>query len=68
MLKLFVPCASREDLEMFQSDGTLILKAGNFKRNIALPDTLRHYEAAGARQNGDMLEIRFARQEISRTV
>ena len=68
VLKLFVPCASREDLEMFQSDGTLILKAGNFKRNIALPDTLRHYEAAGARQNGDMLEIRFARQEISRTV
>ncbi len=59
VLKLFVPCVSREDLEMYQSGGNLILKAGNFKRNMALPDTLRNCEITGAKQEGDALLIRF---------
>lgn len=59
VLKLFVPCASREDLELYQSGGNLILKAGNFKRNMALPDTLRNCEITGAKQEGDVLLIRF---------
>ncbi len=60
VLKLFLPCAQKEDLDLYQSGGNIILKAGNFKRNIALPDTLRQCGISGAKQKGDILEIWFS--------
>lgn len=60
LLRLFVPCVRKEELDLYQSEGNIILKIGNFKRNIPLPDTLRHYEISGARQDGDTLEIHFS--------
>ncbi len=60
-LNLFLPCACKEKLDLYQSEGNVILKAGNFKRNIALPDTMRHCSISGAKQKGDALEIYFSR-------
>lgn len=59
LLRLFLPCARKEDLDLYQSEGNIVLKAGNFKRNIALPDTLRQCDISSARQDGDTLEVRF---------
>lgn len=59
-LSLFLPCACKDDLDLYQSEGNVILKVGNFKRNIALPDTLRRCVISGAKQKGDTLEIYFS--------
>lgn len=60
LLKLFVPCVCKEDLNLYQSEGNIIIKVGNFKRNIPLPDTLRKYDISKAKQNEDTLEIYFS--------
>lgn len=60
LLKLFVPCVCKEELDLYQSEGNIIIKVGNFKRNIPLPDTLRKYDISGAKQKGDTLEIYFS--------
>lgn len=62
-MRLFVPCLKREDLDLYQSGTDIILKAGNFKRNITLPNILRDYEITGARIKEQNLEISFAKTE-----
>lgn len=62
-MRLFVPCLKKENLDLYQSDTDLILKAGNFKRNIALPNILRNYEITGAKIEAQNLEISFAQMK-----
>lgn len=58
-LEVFLPYASKEDIDLYQSATDLIIKTGNFKRNIPLPNILRSYTVAGAKFEEGKLRIHF---------
>lgn len=64
VLKLFLPTIESGDLDMHESSSDIIIKIGNFKRNIPKPSTLRNYEISGAKFVEQMLLISLtAKQE-----
>ena len=58
-LDVFLPWADKEDIDLYQSDTDIVIKAGNFKRNIPLPNILRNYVVTGARLDEGSLSIQF---------
>lgn len=58
-LKVFLPCAEKDDIDLYQAAADLVIRTGNFKRSIPLPDTLRSYGVAGAKFEDGILCIRF---------
>lgn len=58
-LSLYVPFASKKDLELFESPNEVIIKIGNFKRNIPLPLALRKSQIVGAKFEENKLIITF---------
>ena len=58
-LSLYVPFASKKDLELFESPNEVIIKIGNFKRNIPLPLALRNSQIVGAKFEENKLIITF---------
>ena len=54
-----MPCARKEEIDLYQAATDIVIKTGNFKRNIPLPNLLRSYSVAGARFQEDRLCIRF---------
>lgn len=58
-LEVFLPCARKEEIDLYQAATDIVIKTGNFKRNIPLPNLLRSYSVAGARFQEDRLCIRF---------
>lgn len=61
-LVVFMPCANKEDIDLYQSATDLIIKTGNFKRNVPLPNVLRGYVVSGARFEDGQLVIQFTSQ------
>lgn len=61
-LSLYLPCVKKEDLEMYQSGTDVIIKIGNFKRSIPIPNTLRNYTIASAKIEEQLLIIRFVKE------
>ncbi|MCS7253082.1 MAG: ArsA family ATPase [Armatimonadota bacterium] len=59
-LVLTLPFVSRSEVELYQKGDELIIRIGNFKRNIILPMTLARLEAVGAKFVEGKLHIRFA--------
>lgn len=57
LLKLFLPTITSRDLDMHESASDIIIKIGNFKRNIPKPSTLRNHRIAGATFSGQTLLI-----------
>ncbi|HID06792.1 MAG TPA: ArsA family ATPase, partial [Armatimonadetes bacterium] len=64
ILKLKLPFTARKDIELFQKGDELVVKVGNFKRNIVLPMTLARLEPVGARFVGDELQVRFRDERL----
>ena len=64
-LEVFLPYASKEDIDLYQSATDLIIKTGNFKRNIPLPNILRSYTVAGAKFEEEKLRIHFIQDETA---
>ena len=62
-LEVFLPYASKEDIDLYQSATDLIIKTGNFKRNIPLPNILRSYTVAGAKFEEGKLRVHFIQDE-----
>ena len=60
-LSLSLPFVKKEDLDVLQKGEELIIKVGNFKRNILLPRTLLNYTLKGAKFEEERLRIRFSR-------
>lgn len=58
-LEVFLPGAKKEEIDLYQAATDIVIKAGNFKRNIPLPNILRSYEVAGAKFEEGKLRIRF---------
>ncbi len=66
-LEVFLPYANKEDIDLYQSATDLIIKTGNFKRNIPLPNILRSYTVAGAKFEEGKLRIHFMQDETALT-
>jgi len=62
MLFVMVPLAAKEKMQMYVSGTDVIVKIGNFKRNIPIPNTLREYTISGAGLNDGELRIQFERR------
>ncbi len=58
-LNVFLPYAEKENIDLYQAATDLVIRAGNFKRSIPLPNTLRSYMVAGAKLEEGILQIRF---------
>lgn len=59
VLVLKLPFVTREEIELYQKGDELVVRVGNFKRNIILPMTLARLEAAGAKFVEGKLHINF---------
>ena len=62
VLKVFIPNASKEKLDLYQADSDVVIKLGNFKRNIPLPNSLRSYSIIGAKFDEEILRIQFEKE------
>lgn len=58
-LDIFLPGADRSDMDLYQAASDLVIKTGNFKRNIPLPNTLRNYVVSKAKFEEGKLSISF---------
>lgn len=58
-LEVFLPYAQKESIDLYQAAADIVVKAGNFKRNIPLPNILRSYVVTGAKFEDGTLCIRF---------
>ena len=63
ILTLSLPLVEKGDISLMQSGNELIIRVGNFKRNIILPHTLVGLAATKARFDGGKLRIQFDRRE-----
>ena len=59
VLSLALPFIEKGDISLTQSGDELIIRVGNFKRNIVLPHTLAGLTADGARFEEGKLKIQF---------
>ncbi|MBP5282466.1 MAG: ArsA family ATPase [Lachnospiraceae bacterium] len=62
-LQVFLPGADKSDIDLFQSPTDIVIKTGNFKRNVPLPNVLRKYVVARAKFEGDALHVLFTKEE-----
>ena len=58
-LDVFIPLAEKSAFDLYESGTDIIVKIGNFKRNIPIPNTLRRYQMASAKLNEGILSIYF---------
>lgn len=61
-LKIKIPFAKKEELELHEVGSELVIKTGNYKRNIPLPSTLRSFMIQSAKMEGETLRITFIRE------
>ncbi len=57
ILKIFLPTIDSKALDMHESTNDIIIKVGNFKRNISKPNALRNYRISGAKFTDQNLMI-----------
>lgn len=58
-LDVFLPGADKSSIDLYQATTDIVIKTGNFKRNIPLPNILRNYVVAGAKFDKGKLSIIF---------
>lgn len=63
LLKMFLPCTTKGEIDLHQSSTDVVLKIGNFKRNIPIPNTLRGYDITNAKLEDGNLTITFTEKE-----
>ncbi len=62
-LRLPLPFADKDDIELYRDKDELTLRVGNQRRNFVLPRALWSLQATQARFTGDTLLIRFVEPE-----
>jgi len=63
VLRLSLPGATKDDVDLAQHDDELLVRVGPYRRAIVLPDALRRRPVSGARVIDGALEIRFGARE-----
>ncbi len=58
-LKLFLPNVEKDEVSVNLAGTDVVVKIGNYKRNIPLPNTLRGMDVAGAKFEQSILTISF---------
>lgn len=64
-LDVYLPFADKKEFDLFQSGTDVILKIGNFKRNIPIPNVIRKYSIVSAKLNSEVLSVYFQIEEWS---
>ena len=59
LLDLYIPFVDKSHFDLYQSDTEVIIKIGNFKRNIPIPDVIRKYSIDSAKLENERLKIIF---------
>lgn len=59
-LRIILPFASRDDLELYRRGAELHVKVGGRKRTVPLPTAVRRFDVVGARLTEGVLDVRFA--------
>lgn len=59
LLKLPLPLASKDQIDLMQTGDELVVQVGDYKRNIILPRALAVMKVAGAKLENGELRIRF---------
>lgn len=62
LLRIFLPGAAKEEVNMHQTGTDIILKIGNFKRNIPIPGILRTYGVTSAKMEEGLLAVQFEKE------
>lgn len=63
LLKVYLPCVKKQDILMHETGADIVIRIGNFKRSIPLPNALRRFKVSGAKIIDDYLNIRFVQTE-----
>lgn len=63
LLKVYLPCVKKQDILLHESGSDIIIRIGNFKRSIPLPDVLRKFQVSGAKIIDNYLNIQFTAVE-----
>lgn len=63
LLKVYLPCVNKQDLILHETGTDIVIRIGNFKRSIPLPNALRRFQVTGAKISEDYLGIRFVPME-----
>lgn len=63
VLSVSLPYADKEEVELYQAYTDVVIKLGNFKRNIPLPNVLRTYAITSAKLEEGILHIQFEKEE-----
>lgn len=58
-MELFLPFCDKKDIDLSEGDNELIVKIGNFRRDIMLPSVMRKHHVCGAKMNDSVLSINF---------
>ncbi len=61
LLKLSLPFADKSEVDLFQSESEIVVKIGNFKRNIPLPNVLRSFAVTSGKMEEGTLLVEFER-------
>lgn len=59
ILKMPLPFATREQVDLLQTGDELVVQVGDYKRNVILPRALATLQVDGAKLEGGELRIRF---------
>lgn len=62
LLRVPIPYVEKDELDVYQSASDVVIKLGNFKRNIPLPDSIRTYEITSAKLEKGYLNMQFERK------
>lgn len=62
LLTVNLPCVSKEALTVHESGNDVILRIGNYKRNIPIPNILRKYYVGSAKLSEQVLKVQFIPQ------
>ena len=54
-----LPYAMKDEVDLYRSGTDVIIKIGNFKRNIPIPNVLRNYDITGAKLHENELQVQF---------
>lgn len=63
LLKVSLPGADKENLELYQVGNHVVIRVNNVKRDITLPDVLRKHDITKADMEKENLVIRFEKRE-----
>lgn len=63
-LDVLIPCADKSGIDLYQAVSDIVIKTGNLKRNIPLPNTLRNYVVTKAKFDEGKLSILFEKGSV----